>query len=155
MHGPSDGGRGAFHERGSAAVTARVELWADRPRRRGAQPARLGQRREVGVDERVGHAGVVDLETQVGGDEPRVERYDDGAEQRGGEARLDDLRLVRRQHRQAGAFSDAGGSEETGRTGRAVGELAVRPSSAVPGERHPAAPQHRPTVSQVANHHCR
>ena len=46
------------------------------------------------MDERVGHAGVVDLEAQLGGDEPRVQRHDDGTEEGGGEAGLDDVGLV-------------------------------------------------------------
>ena len=106
------------------------------------------------MDQRVGHAGVLDLEAQVGGDEPWVQRYDDGAEEARGEAGLDDLWLVGRQHCHAGAFADARTGQDAGDAGRAVGELGVRPSPAVPGERHPAAPQHRPTVRQVAHHHC-
>ena len=106
------------------------------------------------MDQRVGHAGVLDLEAQLGGDEPWVQRHDDGTEEGGGEAGLDDVGLVGRQHRQPAGLTDTRSSQRSGDASCAVGELAVRPRPAVPGERHPAGPQPGPAVRQVAHHHC-
>ena len=154
MQAPSSGGRSASHGRRSAAATAASSSSPTIHVRRSARPLARGEVAERGIDQRVGDAGVLDLVAQLGPDEPGVQGHDDRAEERGGEAQLDDLGPVRRQRRDPGLGPDAGGGQHGGEAGRAVGDLGVGPRAAVPPERHPRAPQPLATVGEVAEHHA-